>query len=247
MGLASFLFKTDEQRRLTELLCVEGLTASVHELALMSGLPYATTHEVLHRMEEEGLVQKTKKGRATLFSSSLPTEQLKALKVLMGSTELKKQPLAAFEKMDLPLVGDFPELQREKAKTFEELLVKAVFLAKRNSTLLRVLPLLVKRLGPNLNTHQLAYWSKRHHVDRELGFVLDLTAELSKEKRYAALAKKLRDKRWSKATAFLDSESKLSGFQAKLVDENTPDLAKKWFLKMNMGLDSFRSHYLKFS
>lgn len=63
MGLAQFLFKTNEQRKLTELLCVDGLTVSVHELALMSGLPYATTWEVLNKMKAEGLAQKVRKGR----------------------------------------------------------------------------------------------------------------------------------------------------------------------------------------
>jgi hypothetical protein len=149
--------------------------------------------------------------------------------------------------MNLPLVGDFPEFQKERAQSPEELLVKAVALAKKNSSLLRTMPLLVRRLGVGMNGHRLVYWSKRLHVDRELGFLLDLTANLSGEKKYSALARKLKDKRWSKPTFFLEKEAKLKGFQAKLVEQNSSELAKKWFLKMNMGLDSFESMFAKFA
>jgi hypothetical protein len=247
MELVGFLFKTQEHQRLAELLWTRGFTASVHELALMSGLPYATAYEFLHKMEKKGLVKKNPKGRATLFSSNLSSEEARSLVKLMRPQQSKKKSLADFDEMNLPLVGEFPELEKEHAQNLEELLVKMVSLAKKNSTLLRTLPLLVKRIGTKLDVHQLSYWSKRYQVGRELGFVLVLTSELSKEPKYARLARKFHDKRWSKVTAFLDQESKLSGFQGRLVEKNTPELAKKWFLKMNMGLEAFRSHYVKFA
>ncbi len=248
MGLLGLLFKTNAHRRLGELLWVEGLTASVHELSQMSDLPYATAHALLKKMEKMGLVQKEFQGRSTLFSSKLSSEELKPLKLLLGTAEFgKKKSLSDFSEMDLPLVGDFPEFKSETAQSAEELLVKVVLLAKKNSSLLRALPLLVRRLGPDLNFPQLAYWSKRHQVDRELGFVLDLTAELSKNKKFAAKARRLRDKRWSKYSFFLEREQELEGFQAKVIEQNTPELARKWFLKMNMGLDSFRTQYFKFA
>lgn len=247
MKLLSFLFKTNKHQKLVELLLLEGLTASMHELALMSGLGYATTYDLLHKMEKMDLVKKAKQGRSTLFTSNLSSEDLKSFKLLMNRHEVKRKPLADFEELDLPLVGDLREFQKEKAQSLEELLVKTVVLSKKNSTLLRVLPLLVKRLGPRLNSHQLVYWSKQHHVDRELGFLLELTAKLSGEKKFGTLARKLKDNRWGKPEPFLDSEKDLTGFQAMLVEENTPALAKKWFLTMNMGLDSFESHYRKFA
>ena len=158
-----------------------------------------------------------------------------------------KKPLADFEAMNFPLLGEFPELYKEKAQSQEELLVKAVHLSKKNAILLRVLPLLVKNLENELDEDHLVFWSKRLHVDRELGFVLELTAQLSGNKKFTKLAKKLKDKRWNKLNAFFEKEKDLTGFQAKLVEENTPKLAKKWFLKLNMGLDSFKSHYIKFA
>ena len=248
MGLRNFLFKTDEHRKLTTLLCVNGLTASVHELSQLSGLPYATAHEFLQRLLSMGLVEKTKSGRATLFSSNLFGEDLKSLKILLGGGKsAKKKPLSEFPELVLPLVGEYPEFEKEKAQSLEELLVKLVVLAKRNSSLLRVLPLLVQRLGDRLDVNELGYWSKRHHVDRELGFVLDLTARLSENRKFSLMAKRLMDKRWSKPTFFLKSEEGARGFQAKLSEQNTPDLAKKWYLKLNMGLDSFESMYGKFA
>ena len=250
MALMKFLFKTDQHLSLARLLWSEKLTASVHEFAQMSGLPYATAHGLLQKMLKMGLVKKTKSGRATLFSSSLPAGELRHLLAMMEKsvpTNSGRKPLADFPEMELHLVGEFPELRREKAQSHEELLVKVVSLSKKNPTLLRALPLLVKKLGPHLKASRLSYWSKRFHVDRELGFVLELTSHLSQEAKYARLAKSLKDKRWSKQGFFLDKEASLTGFQAKLVETNTPELAKKWFLKMNMGLDSFESMYAKFA
>ena len=248
MGLLGVLFKTSSHRRLAELLWVEDLTASIHALSKMSELPYATCHEFLHKMERMGLVQKTKEGRAVMFSSKVTNEELKPLRALLKTEKnSKNQSLSEFPEMDLHLVGEFPEFKKEKAQSREELLVKVVVLAKRNSSLLRTMPLLVKRLGPSLDVRRLSYWSKLYHVDRELGFLLDLTGKLSEDRRLTALAKKFFDKRWGKDSIFLEKEHGLSGFQAQLLEQNTPELAKKWFLKMNMGLDSFESMFRKFA
>ncbi len=225
----------------------DNLTASIHELSLMSGLPYATAYDFLHKMENQKLVKKRKSGRASLFSSNVSKTELRPFMKLLGSTRDKSLKSSRFDLLNLHLVGNFPELKQLKAKTPEELLVKVVLSAKKNSTLLRTLPLLVKKLGTKLDFNQLAYWASLLHVNRELGFTLELTSKLSDEKKFAFMAKKLMDNRWSNPTSFLNKESNLKGFQAKLVEKNTPDLAKKWFLKMNMGLDSFTSQYQKFT
>ena len=98
-----------------------------------------------------------------------------------------------------------------------------------------------------MNSEELLYWARLHHVDREVGFVLELTAHLSRNNKYAKLAKRLKDNRWNKPVFFSNSDKNLGKFQENLLSMNTPALAKKWFLKMNVGLDSFESVYAKFS
>lgn len=245
MKLATLFLKTERHQKLFKLLWVQELRASVREYSLMSGLPYATTYELLQKLEKMGVVEKTVQGRANLLVVKSSPPEVDLLKKLVNVGDEKKR-FADYEEMDLPLVGNFEDLNNESAQSKEELLVKSVVLAKRKSSLLRTLPLLVVRLGVDLNVYQLMHWARQFHAERELGFVLELASQLSREKKFAGLARKFHDRRWSKEVAFLENEASLKGFQAKLVEKNTPKLAKKWHLKMNMGLDSFVSHYNKF-
>lgn len=247
MKLAALFLKTEKHQKLFQLLWVQGMTTSVREFSLMSELPYATTYDLFVKLEKMGFVRQVKKGRANLYSGVASSHEVEALKKYLGYSLEQPTTFADYDEMNLPLVGSFEDLNKEKAQSKEELLVKVVFFAKSKSSLLRTLPLLVRRLGVNLDFNQLSYWSKKYHVERELGFVLDLTGHLAHEKKYSSLAKQFKDNRWSKFTTFLESESNLKGFQKVLVEENTPELAKKWYLKMNMGMDSFESHFSKFT
>jgi hypothetical protein len=246
MGLLSYLFKNKESVRLVELLWVDKLQASVNELSHLSGLSYSTTHEELQRMKSLGLVKMERSGKATLFSSALADNEADVL-VSLFATKKKAgvRKTFSFDDFKMPLLGDYSELQSEKMEV-EELLVKAVHLSKKNASLLRALPLLLRKMGDNFDFNQLAYWSKRYETNRELGFLLELTAQLTKNKKYNKLAKKFKDKRWAKPDFYFESDFELAGFQAIAVDRNTPELAKKWYLKLNMGLDSFQSFYSKY-
>jgi len=245
MELFKYLFKTKEYARLAELLWVDKVSGSVNELAHLADLSYSTAHEELQRMKSLGLVKMQRVGKATLYSSALTEVESKVVKNLFSKTNLKRKTVS-FADYNLPLLGDFNELLTDNQLEPEELLVKSVKSAKKNATLLRVLPLMLKKMGAELNLYQLVYWAKRYEVNRELGFLLDLTAALTKNTKFSKLAKQFKDKRWSKPEYFFESDSNLSGFQEQLTEKNTPELAKKWYLKLNMGLDSFQSLYSKY-
>lgn len=248
MRLPDFFFKSNEHRKLAELLWTEGDEASVRELSLMAGLSYATAYEELQRMEKMGLVKGQAVGKATLFSSNLSEAEKKVFAALVGGQSVKagKKLSARLQELGLPMVGDLSSLGDEVVADDEELVVKAVSLAKQNPTLARSLPVVLVTVLPNVNPHRLLYWAKRYKVKRELGFFVALTAHLSKEPALKKLAKLFFDKRWSKPQYFLTAEENAKGFQAKLVEQNTPSLAKTWKLKMNLGLDSFESLFNKF-
>ena len=76
MKLLGFLLKTKAHQNLARLLWVEGLTASLHELSQMSGLPYATAYDLLHKMEKMDLVKMRRQGKALFFSSNLTNDRL---------------------------------------------------------------------------------------------------------------------------------------------------------------------------
>lgn len=244
MGLFNYLFKNNESAKLAELLWLKKVEASVNELSLLSGLSYSTTHEELQRMKSLNLVKMQRKGKATLYSSALVEAEANVVASIFEKTKGHSKQTFSFDDFNMPLLGDFSELQGEKVEA-EELLVKAVKLSKKNSSLLRALPLLFKKMGDGLESYQLAYWSKRYDANKEMGFVLDLTGQLTKNKKYSELAKKFRDKRWSKYDYYFERDNELKGFQALAVDGHTPELARKWYLKLNVGLDSFQSFYSK--
>jgi DNA-binding transcriptional ArsR family regulator len=249
MKLLDFFFKTDGHKKLAELLWLDGTEASVRELSLMAGLSYATAYEELHRMEEMGLVKRRVEGKATLFSSTLSEVEQKAFVTLFEGSRAHKSTKNVSDRLQefgLPIVGDLSSLSNETVNDDEELVVKAVCKAKENPTLARSLPVVLVNLLPNVNPHRLHYWAKRNKVKRELGFFVALTAQLSKEPSLKRLSKLFYDKRWSKPEYFLAAEKDVRGFQAKLVENNTPSLAKAWKLRMNLGLDSFESLFNKF-
>lgn len=251
MGLAQFLFKTEEQRRLAALVWDEGLEASVREFSLMSGLSYATAYEELHTMEDLGLVKKVTQGRSTLYSSALSKEEKSLFKKLLSSedqtTSQKLKFAEALFELGLPYAGSTKELGNEPVADKEELVVRATFRAKENATLARALPVLLAKLLPQLNEHRLMYWAKKYEVKKEFGFFVDLTGFLSEKKTYRKMAKAFFDQRWSQNDFLFSPDNNAKGFQAELVEMNTPQLAKHWHLKMNMGLDSFESLFKKFA
>ena len=249
MRLLDFFFKTSEHKKLGELLWVERTEGSMRELSLMAGLSYATAYEELHRMKKMGLVKKRKKGNATLFSSNLSEKEQKLFAALVDDSPKEKTPTSVssrLQELGLPMVGDLSDLERETVLSDEELVVKAVCLAKENPTLARSLPVAFVKVLPNLSPHRLHFWAKKMKVKRELGFFVALTAQLSNKPALKRLSRSFYDKRWSRSEYFLTSEKDVRGFQAKLVERNTPALAKAWKLKMNLGLDSFESLFNKF-
>lgn len=246
MGLFSYLFKNEESARLAELLWVDRVVASVNELSQLSGLSYSTTHEELQKMKSLNLVKMERKGKATLYSSALIEEEVAVVTTIFAKRRMESKKTVSFDDFNMPLLGDFSELLKDEKMEVEELLVKAVKLSKKNATLLRALPLLLKKMGDDLNLHQLVYWAKRYNSNRELGFLLELTAQLTENKKYSRLARQFKDKRWSKPDYYFERDLGLKGFQALVVDRHTPELAKKWYLKLNVGLDSFESFYSKY-
>ncbi|HWU44609.1 MAG TPA: hypothetical protein VN132_14255 [Bdellovibrio sp.] len=251
MSLADFFFKNDEQKKLAQLVWAESLEASVREFSLMSGLNYATTYELLHRMEELGLVKRTVKGRSTLYSSTLSKDEKALFMKLAPTVSSQQQKKIKFGdtllKLGLPYRGKSEDLGSEYVADNEELVVHAVWRAKKNSTLARALPVMLAQQLTTLNPHRLMYWAKQYKVKREFGFFIDLTGLLSGNRNLRKLARDFHDQRWSQDEFLFSNEENLTGFQSQLVEQNTPDLARWWHLKMNMGMDSFESLFQKFS
>jgi DNA-binding transcriptional ArsR family regulator len=251
MRLADFLFKNEAQKKLAHLIWGDELEASVREFSLMSGLGYATAYEELHHMEKLGLVKKSPQGRSTLYRSSLAKEDQSIFKKLITAKSETSEKKLSFGtgllELGLPYTGSSDSLGRETVADLEELVVRAVEKTKKSAALARALPVLLAKLLPTQDKHRLLYWAKKYKVKKELGFFVDLTGLLTEDQQLKKLARFFYDNRWAKDDFLFENEKAAKGYRARLVTENTPKLAKRWFLKMNMGLDSFASNFMKFS
>jgi hypothetical protein len=128
----------------------------------------------------------------------------------------------------------------------EETVVRALKLAHKNSTVARVVPLVLFKSRERLDFETLKNRAVSAGERKALGFFLDLTSELSADSKFKSRARQLRDKRMKRVESFFVNSSQ--GKFAKLLEQrNTPAVAKRWQFSMNMPLDSFASHFRKFA
>ena len=71
MDLASYFFKTDRHRDLLRFLFTENREYCAYELASLTGLPYATVHSELQRLNDAGMLSVEKQSKAVMYRSAL--------------------------------------------------------------------------------------------------------------------------------------------------------------------------------
>lgn len=240
MRLFSYFFGSPEKQKLVRLLWHDGWSGSVHELSQLSGLSYATAYETLKKMSQFGLVTSSLQGKARVYTSTLDRKTRRLLTDLMKleQQEADKPYYQSLTELGAPLVN---EASLPKPLPLEALLCCKVAESKDNATLLRVLPVTFQKVRGNLRVEFLHAYARKNKVLKEVGFLLDLTAELYDDSQFKKWAGRFRDRRWKHDTCYFSRDRKAGRFKLALLDKNTPALAKKWHLKMNMDLDSFRA------
>ena len=250
MSLVDFLVTSNTRKDLLHLLWGEGVEASGHQLALLSKATYSTVHGELEVMKQEGLVTSYRKGRAEVFSKNNEYPSKRALLMLL---EMPKTKGADSEKVsdedvraNLARFGAPVVLQANSTLdlSLEDALVHGLDLARRDSTVARALPVAFARNKKTVDLARLEYLARKNKVLPVLGFYLELTAVLLKDKKLQSFAKALMDKRRKKMEVFFKTQ-KTSKYEQALVEKNTPLVARHWHFLMNMGMDSFESLFNK--
>ena len=244
------LVTSETRKQLLRLLWQEGVEASAHQLSNLSGCSYASVYDELEQLVNVDLVLKTKSGKSNLYSRNLQSEFAESLCNLVGElrfqTNLKQLDEQEVEAhlfaLGAPLGG---ARVTQKSLSLEEALVAGVMLAHKNSTVARVLPVVMAKNVSHFDFERLFFLARKEKVSRGLGFLLDLTGTLSSSRKLKKLALKLMDKRVKTRKPFFVLTSKKGKYALLLEEQNTPELAKKWHFSMNMGLDSFSSLYKK--
>jgi DNA-binding transcriptional ArsR family regulator len=233
------LFPTAARRAVVDLLFSgPPAEASMSELARRAGLtPRAVAVEV-QKLEEAGLVEVQAFGSAHVVRRNQKNPTSGALSELLraareadtGSDREVRRSLAAY---GAPLAGEEPRATLKLSET----LVRALKLARRDATVLRVLPVVLAKHATELNWTDLFEQAHRANVRSELGMLLDLTADVARLPNLRTRTAELRDGRRKRPRYFPYIEG---SFEKQLAARRTPEAATRWQFLMNMTEESFR-------
>jgi hypothetical protein len=250
MGLDSYFLKSNEHRTFLELLVSGSTGYSKTDLSKLSGLPYATTHAEVAKLESTGLLSKqTSNGRST-YQLSLTPDTKQALLLLFNlkgrdhDVNSEENVRVSLQELGAPLVLDAqPSVRFVPLQSLEETLVRSAVHAKKDPSVARTLPLALFKNVENLDHELLKYWATNLKAKQELGMFLELSAELAKSPKLKKLSKLFKDKRVKEMKDFFETKSPLL---RELSERNTPDVARRWKFRMNLSMDSFQSTFDRF-
>lgn len=97
-----------------------------------------------------------------------------------------------------------------------------------------------------VNLAKLVQLAELHECKRRLGLAMDLTTELSGERKFAEAATALHDKRYSKVENLFSPDGKFhldTGLE--LAKRRTPPVAYRWNYMMNLDLEDMQSMFRK--
>lgn len=217
------------------------MTAS--ELARLGRVtPRAVSVEV-KRLAAAGVVEVEAEGAADRVRANRLHPAAKALSELLrrasGVTRLPGvDPRPSLAAYGAPLAGVEPRAEM----SLEAATVTALEGARRDPTLLRVLPVVLVRNEGKFNWDALLELARRRKLRNELGMMLELTADASGMQSLRDRAKGLADGRRS-VPRYLPEPA--NDFERKLADQRSPAVARRWGFRMNMSEHSVREFVRK--
>jgi hypothetical protein len=244
-----FLVTSKARRRLLEALWRQGMTGSTAELAERAGVGFASAHRELRAMEAVGLVVPERQNRALVYRANSAHPLADALRAMVAPP-LRPAEDVEVRRVRAQLAALGAPLQHEAVEPadgspVEEAVVRGVRAAHRDPDVARTLPLCLYWQRDKVDPMQLRHYAAQLGEKQSLGFFLDLTAELSGDRRFATWMAPLRDGRCTASRPFFCGHAH-SRRERQLAEKRTPPVARRWGWRMNMDLDSFRSTFEKF-
>lgn len=250
MSLGNYFLKSDEHRAFLELLVSGAEAYSKTDLAKLSGLPYATAHAEVSKLESMGLLVKETSGRNAKYRMVLSPEVRSAFLLVFNlkgrdrTVNSERDLRTSLQELGAPIVLDvLPNDSHMPEQNLEETLVRASVHAKKDPSVARTLPLAIFRNSENLDPELLKYWATRLGAKQELGMFLELSSTLAHSPKLKKMSQKFKDARVKETKDFFETGSALL---RKLSERNTPAVARRWKFRMNMSMDSFQSTFDRF-
>jgi DNA-binding transcriptional ArsR family regulator len=216
------LFPSKARRAVVEtLFSGRLLQASVSELARRAGLTPRAVAVEIQNLEEVGLVEVEAIGSAHVVRPNEDTDP---------ADRKVRRSLAAY---GAPLLGEEPRA----FYSLVEALLRGLRLARKDATVLRVLPVVLAKHAQELDWTDLKERARGMNLRAELGMLLDLTGTVAGLSELRTQADDLADGRRKRQRFFPEVAS---SYERKLAEQRSPESATRWHFAMNMTEDSFR-------
>jgi hypothetical protein len=236
--MLSYLVTSKARRRLLTLLWVEQATGTTAQLAVRAHMSFASVYRELRAMQRWELVVTQLGDDGTTFAANHAHPEADVLRRLAVPVATRRTDPAAGElrahlsEAGAPLRADRPSTL---PPPLDELVVEAVRLARRDPEVARTLPVLLHRHRAEVPSF--ARRATEEGVGHHLGFLLAVTARLTRDPALARTAETLRDHRVKRQDFFLTSTRSSSTMFP---------LARTWGLQMRADMRWFRDLFEKF-
>jgi hypothetical protein len=247
--MLGFLVTSKARRRLLQLLWGSEQAGSAAELARLARVGFASAYRELRAMHSLGLVHLERKNGAVVYRANPDHPARDTLRTLtLPPAQTTPSEEARRVRRQLKALGAplHEESHDGPCDDVEAVMVRGVALARRDPDVARALPVCLYRQRDALRPQRLRHHALQLGEKRALAFLLDLTAELSRDGRFAVWAARLRDGRCKTALDFFSGPPR-SRRSRQTAELQTPAVARRWGFRMNMGLDAFQSTFDKFA
>lgn len=244
--MLNYLVASKTRRRLLRLLWVDGMKASVSELARMAHVSFRAAHKELNKMYAAHLAKRTVKGTATVFEANQDHEGAEALRSLLSQPSYNRFDDEPHVRSWLSTLGaPLPEEPTDRVPDVATVLAHGVKLARADASVARSLPVFVWKNRDKLDSKRARVVASQLGERHAVGFFLDLTGTLAGDRSLQEASASFRDLRRRSVQDFFVGQ--YSAMERQLADSRSPDTARNWQFRMNMTMDTFASTFRSFA
>jgi hypothetical protein len=239
------LFPSQSRRVvLTSLFGPRGRSSSKSALARRAGLTQRAISVEVDSLERCGLIRVEALGTAHVIRPNDAHPSVRALRGLLARTEASAAPAETTGPARRSLVAlgaPLPDPPSPEPPDAPAALVDALRAARADAEVLRVLPAVVARLAHDIDWPRVVDLARVAKLKAELGFVLDLAADLAGLPWLRDLAAPLRDGRRRVPRWLPDA----AGESERALAERHPSaVGDRWGFRVNLGEAAFRAALL---
>ena len=249
--MLDYLVTSKARLRLVRLLWTARERGSVSDLARRANLSFRSAHKELNGMLNAGLAECSRVGNATVFEAKLDHARADALLALLGHDRATSDngPDEQWARRVRAWLGTWGAPLAVGSEVAELPGVEHVFaegcrLAHYDASVARGMPVFVWKNRRGLDLKRLRMEAQHVGEKRAVGFFLELTATLARDRDLAKAAEEFRDHRVRRSKDFFVGRN--STHARSLAEQRTPPVARKWHFRMNVSMDSFSSTFRKF-